>query len=291
MKILVTGADGMLGSELVPYFESKQYTVYPTDLPTLDVRDSFQVNSAPKPDIVIHLAALTDLEYCEQHPTEAAHTNIIGTSNVAAFARWLDIPIVYISTAGVFDGQSPSPYTEQDIPNPINVYGRTKLQGERQAVWITPKCYIVRAGWMLGGGPYKDHKFTSLIVDQLREGKTDIFAVNDKFGAPTYALDFAKNLLSLIETGEYGLYHMANTGEATRFAVAHHIVDALVPPNRVQVHPVPSTYFKHQYSTPRPPNECLTNDNLNKIGLNMMRPWHVALNDYLGRYNWELANG
>src|SRR5262249_42180695 len=150
--------------------------------------------------------------------------------------------IVYISTAGVFDGKKDDgPYSEDHAPNPIMVYGREKFRGEQHVRDIAGRYFIVRAGWMVGGGVRNDHKFVRLIIDQLQAGARIIHAVNDRFGTPTYTHDFAMNLFDLLEYNCFGTYHMVCRGRGSRFDVAKEIVRLSRFPD-VEVHPVSSEF-------------------------------------------------
>lgn len=297
MKILATGAGGMLGSAMVPALVGAGHDVLATDillfrdqpwgwqgpsLRYLDVRAADEVNAAIegiRPDLVMHLAAETSLEVCETDPAAASQTNAMGTRNVALACRDADIPLVYISTAGVFDGDKDDAYTEDDEPNPINAYGATKLTGEHHVQDLLERYYVIRAGWMVGGGP-KDHKFVARIVNQLKAGATVIHAVDDKSGTPTYAPDFSQCFLNLLATDAYGTYHMACEGQGTRFDVAQVIVEELGCTD-VEVVAVSSDYFKKEFFAPRPPSEIMRNARLEASGLNSMRPWRIALKEYL----------
>ena len=249
----------------------------------LDVRDFGEVSrymDEVRPNIVLHLAAETNLETCEADPDGAYRTNTIGTENVALACRERNSTMVYISTAGVFDGlKTDASYTEFDTPNPINVYGDSKYQGELLVLRLVARHFVVRAGWMIGGGD-RDHKFVARILAQIRDGRTTIHAVSDKFGTPTYTKDFASNLIELVATPFHGRYHMACLGEGTRFDVASEIVAAMGRTD-VSVVPVGSDYFDDEFPTPRPPSEMMRNLMLDLHGLNRMRPWRVALRDYL----------
>jgi dTDP-4-dehydrorhamnose reductase len=194
MKILVTGAAGMLGSALCPTLTQRGHTVFATDLAPadegiecLDVRSYKQIEEIAgrvKPDVVMHLAAETDVDRCELEPDHAFLTNTMGTQNVTLVCQKRSIVMVYISTIGVFYGDKPEPYTEFDNPNPINVYGRSKLEGEKIVHSLLERYYIVRAGWMVGGGPKRDKKFVSKIIERMNE-TTVLKVVNDKIGSPT----------------------------------------------------------------------------------------------------------
>lgn len=294
MKILVTGSDGMLGSALCPTLLNRGYNVIATDLSpsnegtkSLDVRNFDRVKDMVekiKPDIVMHLAAETDVDKCEVEPDHAFLTNTIGTQNVALVCQKLNIEMVYISTLGVFYGDKPEPYTEFDEPNPINVYGRSKLEGEKIVQNLLNKFYIIRAGWMVGGGPKKDKKFIGKIIKQINE-TSKLKAVNDKIGSPTYTYDFSKCLADLIQTGYYGLYHCTNKGVGSRFDVAKKIVEFMAKTD-VTVEPVSSAYFPLPAARAR--SEMSRNYKLELLGLDSTRHWEEALQDYINTF-WKKA--
>lgn len=287
-KILITGCGGMLGSSVYKHLKEEGYEVLATDidldetwLSYLDVRD---LNSAReiamkfRPDIILHLAALTNLEYCEDKKEEAYNTNYIGTKNIALICKSRNIPLVYISTAGVFDGTAIR-YSEEDIPNPINVYGKSKLYGEIGIQNMLEKYFIVRAGWMVGGGK-KDKKFISYMLSQIKEGRESFKVVNDKFGTITYTLDFAKNLEKLFNTKQYGLYHMACHGETSRYELMQHILNLFkMPIDKLQ--PVSSEFFKKDFPVPRAQSERMVNGNLKLKNLDFMGHWKDSLKHYI----------
>lgn len=287
MKILVTGAAGMLGSALCPTLTQRGHTVFATDLAPvdegieyLDVRSYKQIEEIVekvKPDMMMHLAAETDVDKCELEPDHAFLTNTIGTQNVALVCQKESIVMVYISTIGVFCGDKPEPYTEFDNPNPINVYGRSKLEGEKIVQSLLDRYYIVRAGWMVGGGPKRDKKFVGKIIKQMNE-TTVLKAVTDKIGSPTYTVDFSKCLTDLIETGYYGLYHCTNKGYGSRYDVAKKIVEFLGRSD-VTVEPVGSAYFPLPAARAR--SEMSRNYKLELLGKDTMRNWEEALKEYI----------
>jgi dTDP-4-dehydrorhamnose reductase len=251
----------------------------------LDVRDLEAVQrsvEAFQPDVVAHLAAETDLETCELDPDHAYRTNTIGTQHLAAITGDLGAMFIYISTAGVFDGEKgEEPYTEFDLPRPINRYGATKYEGELIAASLARRHFIVRAGWMVGGGS-RDHKFVARILEQIGAGATTIHAVDDRFGTPTYTEDFAHNLLRLIDAPRYGLYHMTCRGRGSRFDVAQEIVRWLGRDD-IAVRPVDSAYFAETFFAPRPRSEMMRNYKLELAGIDLMRPWPEAIRAYLDR--------
>jgi dTDP-4-dehydrorhamnose reductase len=299
MKILLTGAAGMLGSGLVPALVRAGHDVTATDidlsvtdpwgtngpsLQRLDVRSWYELKeafTALRPELVCHLAAETSLEYADAHVEHAYATNTLATKFAALECRRAEVPMVYISTAGVFDGAKEGAYHEWDTPNPLNVYGKTKYEGELMVERFAPQHFIIRAGWMVGGGARKDHKFVAKILQQIRDGKRTLHAVGDKLGTPTYVPDFARTFLGLIASESYGRYHMACEGKGSRFDVATRIVEILGRTDEIEVVRVGSEFFAADYPSVRPFSEIMQNLHLELQGLNTMRPWPVALAEYL----------
>jgi dTDP-4-dehydrorhamnose reductase len=291
MKILVTGAAGMLGSALCPTLVQKGHEVLATDLNPEDGISYFDVRShrqtqeiieKTRPDMVMHLAAETDVDRCEVEPDHAFLTNTIGTQNIALVCQKKRIEMVYISTIGVFYGDKFEPYTEFDNPNPINIYGLSKLEGEKIVQRLLQKYYIIRAGWMVGGGPKKDKKFVGKIIRQIKETKV-LKAVDDKIGSPTFTVDFSRCLGDLIETGFYGLYHCTNKGFGSRYNVAKKIIEILGRSD-ITVEPVSSAYFPLPAARAR--SEMSRNYKLDLLGMNPVRNWEKALEEYIELY-WQ----
>ena len=285
--MLVTGAGGMVGSYVREIFGD--YNLLLTDqaegvdqlgVDQLDVRDHSAVMhyvAAVRPDVVLHLAAATDVDRCEREPDWAYHANAIGTQSVALACQSHGATLVYISTAGVFWGDKHDLYTEFDPPRPANIYGASKLAGERIVECLLQRYYIVRAGWMIGGGE-RDKKFVGNVARLLLGGTKPLRVVSDKHGTPTYAKDLLGGVHRLIETGYHGLYHMANQGQCTRYDVALE-TRKLLGLSDVNIEPVSSAYFP--LSAPRARSEAMRNLKLELLGLNSMRPWQQALRDYV----------
>jgi dTDP-4-dehydrorhamnose reductase len=282
-KMLVTGASGMVGAYVTGVFSDWDValTNLSGDHVHLDIRDPksvrFSVESL-RPDVVLHLAAATDVDRCEQDPEWAFHVNAIGTQNVALACQAFSIPLVYISTAAVFPGDKPEPYNEFDFPKPANVYGHSKLEGEHLVSGSCPRYYIVRSGWMIGGGAQKDKKFVGKIARLIAEGRRELQAVDDKIGSPTYAKDFLEGIKALIATNHYGLYHLVNRGSASRYQIAL-LVRAALGATDVSIVPVSSASFP--LPAPRGHSESLRNLKLELLGLDRMRKWEDALTDYV----------
>lgn len=236
-----------------------------------------------KPDFLFHIGAFTSLEYCERNPDETYITNTLSVEHATTIANELNIPIIYISTAGIFDGAKEI-YDDWDIPNPIGVYGRSKYLGEVFVKENARKYFVCRAGWMMGGGPGKDKKFIQKIMSQLKAGKKDLYVVDDKDGTPTYTHDFAINLKALINTEFYGIYNMVCNGLTSRLDVARELLRILKLEEKVKLHAVNSDYFKEEYFALRPPSERLINKKLSLRNLNYMREWQISLADYIAKY-------
>lgn len=248
-----------------------------------DLKEYFSQVIDFNPDYLFHLGALTDLEYCESHKLEAIATNQCATSYATIIADELGIPLLYISTGGVFDGKKDA-YDEEDKPNPKSIYGKTKYEGEMIVLKDAKKHLVCRASWMMGGGPEKDKSFIHSILKQIKIGKKTLRIVNDKRGTITYTYDFAKNVRLLIERKCTGLFNIANLGNTTRLEIAKKIVSILGLEKEIEILEVSSDYFKDNYSAPRPDCECLIDKRLDKLNLNIMQSWKTALKDYLENY-------
>lgn len=291
-RIYIAGCGGMLGEAFYVQFK-KDYEIKCTDkdvnepwLSYLDFRDLNAYKNDVmefKPEYLFHLGAYTDLEFCEQNANDTYITNTLSVENAVYIANELDIPLLYISTAGIFDGKKEL-YDDWDIPNPLGVYARSKYMGERFVVENAKRYLVCRAGWMMGAGPKKDKKFIQKLMKQLKEGKEELFVVDDKDGTPTFTHDFAKNVKALLEKEYWGLYNMVCGGQTSRFEVAQELLKILELENKVKLTPVTSEFFKDVYFAQRPPNERLVNLKLEMRQINLMQDWKTALNEYINLY-------
>ena len=291
-KIYIAGCGGMLGEAFYKQFKDN-YILKCTDkdvneewLSFLDFRDFDAYKKDVfefKPDYLFHLGAYTDLEYCETNSDDTYQTNSLAVENAVYFANELDIPLLYISTAGIFDGNKEL-YDDWDTPNPLGVYARSKYVAERFVVENAKRFLVCRAGWMMGSGPKKDKKFIQKLMKQLKEGKKELHIVNDKDGTPTYTHDFAKNVKALIEKEYWGLYNMVCGGETSRLEVSQELLKILGLEDKVKINIVTSEYFKETYFAERPPCERLINKKLDLRNLNLMRNWKDALKEYVADY-------
>lgn len=279
--ILITGAAGMVGSHTLDCYDPSEVRL--TDIDDLDVRNIGQVMAAVAavhPWLVIHLAAETDVDRCQLEVDHAYRTNTVGTMNVALACQRYDAEMVYVSTLGVFDGSSEEPYTEFERPAPVNVYARTKWEGEKVVQGLLQRYYTVRAGWIFGGKE-KDRKFVGKIAALCLNGVREILVVRDKTGSPTFARDLMRNIKLLTEKRLYGLYHMANRGFCTRYELAQEI--ARITGGKTTLVPVSSDAFP--LPAARPNSEAGRNYKLELVGLDQMRHWKPALEEYMRSWN------
>lgn len=291
-KIYIAGCGGMLGEAFYTQYKN-DFELKCTDkdvneewLSFLDFRDfdAYKKDVMDfKPDYLFHLGAYTDLEFCEQNVDDTYMTNTLSVENAVYIANELNIPLLYISTAGIFDGKKEF-YDDWDQPNPLGVYARSKYMGERYVVENARRFLVCRAGWMMGSGPKKDKKFIHKLMKQIKDGKKELFIVNDKDGTPTYTHDFAKTVKRLIEKEYWGLYNCVCGGQTSRLEVAQELLKVLGKENKVKINIVTSAYFKDVYFAERPASERLITKKLDLRGVNKMRDWRIALREYADNY-------
>jgi len=291
-KIYAAGCGGMLGEAFYRVF-SEQYDLKCSDIDVnedwlsfLDFRDLQAYKKEVtkfKPDYLFHIGAFTDLEFCEENIEDTYITNTTSVENAVYISNSLNIPLLYISTAGIFDGTKDT-FDDWDVPSPMCHYARSKYAGELFVEKNSNKFLICRAGWMMGGGPKKDKKFVNKIMSQIKDGKKEIFVVNDKLGTPTYTLDFAMNVKLLLEKELWGLYNMVCEGLTGRLEVTSELLNILGLEDEIKLTSVDSTYFKEEYFATRPDSERLINMKLNSRKMNIMRDWKLCLREYIKDY-------
>jgi len=268
----------MLGRDLTARLVSR-HEVIPADLPEVDITDlpAFQeVVIRQKPQAVIHAAAFTAVDECELQPAEAFRVNAEGTRNVALACRQARIPMLYVSTDYVFDGEKTEPYVESDSPNPINIYGRSKLEGERYVSDLIDRFWIVRTSWLFGP---LGKNFVKTILNAARRGQS-LRVVNDQVGSPTYTVDLAAALEQILEKGGPGIYHVTNQGHCSWYEFAEEILRQ-AGLEGISLTPIPTSASGRP--APRPRNSCLANTRLQQEGLDLLPPWQDALRRYLLR--------
>jgi dTDP-4-dehydrorhamnose reductase len=288
----MAGVGGMLGEAFYKVFND-EYKLKCTDIDVnekwlswMDFREYKNYRKDVKdfgPDMLFHIGAHTSLEFCEENTDDAYLTNTIAVENAVYIANELDIPLLYISTAGIFDGVKEE-YDDWDQPNPLGHYARSKYAGEVFVMQNCKRYLICRAGWMMGGGPEKDKKFIQKLMSQVKQGKKELMVVDDKLGTPTYTHDFARNVKLLIEKEYWGLYNMVCAGVTGRLEVAQELIKILGLENSIRITPVSSDYFKETYFAARPASERLIDKKLDLRGVNIMRDWKLCLQEYIQDY-------
>ena len=284
-KILVIGSSGMLGVDLCVEL-GKTYDVIGLDMRTInpdhiacDITNKEEFFASVKnanPELIIHTAALTQVDGCEKDPKLAKKINVEGTANVSGVAAELDVPLIYISTDFVFDGKSETAYVESDAPNPVNVYAETKLAGEKIVAELK-RYIIIRAGWLYGSA---GKNFVDAILN-IAKGQKEITVVDDQIGCPTYTKDLViaiNKLLGLLKKDVQDIYHISNSGSTSWYNYAREIIK-LSNVKDVKVVPIKSDELRRPAR--RPSFSVLDNTKFeNKTGYKL-RSWKKALGEYL----------
>ncbi len=274
MKVLVTGANGMLGQDLCPILEDEGYEVIETDIENLDITDLKTVEkvlSEENPDIVIHCAAYTNVDKAETDYDTAELINAKGTENIAKICTKIHAKMVYISTDYVFDGTSKEPYKPTDKPNPINNYGLTKLHGEVAVRKFCPEHYIARTSWLYG---IHGKNFVETMIS-LKD-KPELKVVDDQIGCPTWTVELSNGIVKLLNEADYGTYHVCGSGHTSWYGFCKEIfnlsdIHANLKPCATKDFPRPAK---------RPAYSVMEN---NKI----CRNWKSALKNYLELRRFE----
>lgn len=276
MRILVTGANGRLGSYLVDHLKHLGHTPTGVDIEEMDIGDPEAVDVVfrqSQPELVIHCAALTAVDYCAEHPDEALQINGFGTQTVARACLVHDAALMYISTNEVFDGRSNRSYLEYDQTNPVNAYGYSKWVGEQAVRELVSRHYVVRTSWLFahGGG-----NFIHAILKRAQQQESLRVVINE-IGSPTYNNDLVHAIGRLLAADSYGTFHLANEGYTSRYNFARRALDLAgfehVPVERV-------TLAEFQRASRPPEYAALKNTAAAQLGIRL-RPWEEALADFL----------
>jgi dTDP-4-dehydrorhamnose reductase len=309
-KVLITGATGLLGYDLWNVFSKiGEYEVYCLGRKPYDTNISFipkerwiccditrledLYNKITKfnPDFVIHTAAISNVDECESEPDLAYKVNTLGTRNVAIACARFDTICVYLSTDYVFDGENPPlyGYREYDIPNPINIYGKSKYLGECMVRSFLTKYYIIRTSWLFG---QRRQTFVDTLIKEIST-KREIKVANDQISIPTYTKDLAYAISSLIKRPSYGIYHITNSclnrnrRGTTRYEMANFIRKVLNKEKEVNI--IPITMDSLRLPAKRPKNTALDNYFWLLDGFDGLRPWEEALEEYIStKYNYKI---
>jgi dTDP-4-dehydrorhamnose reductase len=272
VKVLITGAGGMLGRDDVRAATAEHHDVIALDRAALDVTDNGATARAiaeARPDTVVNCAAWTDVDGAEAAEAEALALNAEGARNVAAAAAAVGATVVYPSTDYAFDGAAGRPYVESDPTNPLSAYGRTKLAGEGETAAANPRCFVVRTSWLFGTG---GHNFVETMLSLADTGQ--VVVVRDQIGSPTYTAHLAEGLLRLAATEAYGLHHMSAGGQCSWYELAQAIFAAAGSDCQV----LSTTTAELGRPAPRPAFSVLESEAPYPI---LLPDWHDGLSAYL----------
>jgi len=276
MKVVVTGANGQLGQELVRQLQQTNVELYSFTKRDLDITNESIVNEVItkiKPDIIINAAAYTKVDQAEIEEETAYLVNAFGQRNLAVAAEKVGAKICYISTDYVFDGNSTVPYREYDQTNPLGVYGKSKYAGEELTRSLCSRYFIVRTAWVYGEF---GQNFVKTMLRLVKE-KEEIGVVNDQIGSPTYTVDLARFIIELVQTEKFGIYHATNSGACSWYEFAKAIFEE--SNMKVKVNPITTEQFPRPAK--RPKYSVLDNFSLKVNGFPMLRHWREALKEFL----------
>ena len=282
MKVLVTGANGQLGTDLC--LALKDFNVIPLTHNDIEITNLNAVKEALnkyEPDVIINTAAYVRVDECETNQDKAFLVNALGARNVAVVCQEIGAKLVHISTDYVFGGEAElhtTPYTEFDTPVPINVYGKSKLAGENLVQHLCPKHFIIRSSGLFGvaGASGKGGNFVETML-RLAQEQDELRVVNDQVCSPTYTKDLAKKIVQLFDTEYYGIFHITNKGACSWHEFAKEILR--LAGLKTPVTPITSDQYPQKAK--RPSFSVLDNYHLRLLGMDDMRPWQEALRDYM----------
>ncbi|WP_040952379.1 dTDP-4-dehydrorhamnose reductase [Gorillibacterium massiliense] len=275
MKILVTGANGQLGHDLVKLFAGK-YEIHGLGREHLDITNEEQCNriiSDLRPEVIIHSAAYTAVDKAESEEDLAYKINAFGTRNVAVAAEKVGAKLCYISTDYVFDGAGGNPYREYDNTNPQSVYGKSKRAGEQLVQTLSSRYFIVRTSWVYG---LYGANFVKTML-KLAQDRDSLKVVSDQLGSPTYTVDLAHFLEQLVQTERYSIYHASNSGICSWFEFAR----AIFEESGLKTQVVPCTTEEFPRPAPRPQYSVMEHLAIRTNGFVDLRPWREGLRAFL----------
>lgn len=277
MKVLVTGINGQLGHDVMGELKKRGYEAVGVDIEEMDITDAQcvkRVITQAAPEAVVHCSAYTAVDRAEEEVELCRRVNAEGTKNVAEVCAELDCKLLYLSTDYIFSGEGERPWEPGDEPDPLNVYGLTKYEGEQEIKSRLNKYFVVRISWVFGVNG------NNFIKTMLRLGRENgaVRVVDDQIGSPTYTYDLAVLLVDMIETEKYGEYHATNEGICSWYEFAKEIF-AAAGMNEVEVTPVSSEEFPAKAK--RPKNSRMSKEKLVKNGFNKLPSWQDAVKRYV----------
>ena len=276
IKVWIAGSNGQIGHALNEVLDPLEIEVLNTDKDELDITDTEEVLNfgiVNRPDVIINCTGVTDTKLCEEEPELAYRVNALGARNLSIVARKNGAKIVQLSTDDVFDGKSKKPYTEFDDTNPLTVYGGSKRAGENYVKEFTHKHFIIRSNWVYGK---EGQNFVNQVLEAAEKGNA-LSVAADQFGSPTSAKDLARMILYLINTNEYGTYHVTCSGVCNRHEFAQEILR--LSGKKIELKAVPTE--QSDLSAVRPPYAVLDNFILRIIDMYDMPDWKESLEEFM----------
>jgi dTDP-4-dehydrorhamnose reductase len=291
MKILITGASGTLADSFITseFFKNEDLLLIDKvkrnrEIYKLDVsefRKSYDLIKMYSPDAIFHFAATTDVDLCETDKLTCINDNYVATKNMVDIAKELNIPLVFTSSASIYDGHTMEYKNESAIPNPQNYYGYTKLLSENYILSNLNRYIILRLGWLMGV-PSVDNKFVGKIYKQILQGTPEMKGVKDQYGSLTFADTLVEDLYFLIKNEKYGIFNYVSDGCTTRFQIIKTIVNSLHLDNIISVRPV--TLASFDLAAKRPQYELLCAEKMKKLNDKNIKSWEENLNDFTKKY-------
>lgn len=280
MRVLVTGAKGQLGTDVMEQLNANNIEAVGIDREELDIVDKKaceeffeKANAEKRIDAVIHCAAYTAVDKAEDEQELSFNINALGTENIALACKKFDMKLMYISTDYVFNGQGERPWEPDDEREPLNVYGKTKYEGELFVEKLSDKYFIVRIAWVFG---IAGHNFIKTMLKLAKE-RDSLTVVDDQIGSPTYTADLSKLLVSMIQTDKYGRYHATNEGYCSWYEFAKEIFK--VAGVEIDVKPVDSSAYPAKAK--RPANSRMEKSKLDEMGFKRLPSWQDATRRYI----------
>ena len=283
---MICGSSGQLGYDCAQVM-GRSYEVVPTDLEELDITDLAAVDkmiSQITPDVVINCAAYTNVDECETRQALAWKVNVEGPRNLALGVKKHGGQLIHVSSDYVFDGTrgAPEPYVEEDEPNPLSYYGKTKLESELAVREITERHIILRAAWMYG---VKGHNFLKTMLRlALENSGKEIKVVNDQYGSPTWSYRLSLQMAKLVETGGQGTYHATAKGHCSWYEMACYFLERMGVAHSL----TPCTTEEYPTPASRPRNSILENRHLRENGVDLMPHWQTDLDQFVSLFATQL---
>ena len=285
MRVLVTGATGMLGQDVVRTLRARGHVCLGAGSADFDLLDAEAVQRAVQgfmPEAIVHCAAYTAVDQAESEPERCAAVNGLGTLHLVRAALAVGAKLLYVSTDYVFDGSGDAPWEAGDRPRPLNVYGLSKMQGEEAVRGLMKKYFILRTSWVFGAG---GRSFVSTML-RLGQERTSVRVVDDQYGAPTYTADLARLIADMIVTDRYGIYHASNEGCCTFAQFARAILQ--LSGSRCRVEAIATA--EYPCAARRPLNSRLSKRSLDEAGFRRLPPWEDALRRFLAETGRKAQN-